>query len=170
MIEFLKTQDYEVKDPIYNFDENAGIDVYIPENTPEFVSVFKEKNPGIFIDNGVIKIPAGGDVLIPSGLHTRFSNDMALIFMDKSGIATKNKLKVGACVIDSSYQGICHIHLFNMNKDDSVNLTLGTKICQLVPVKLATQEVKIIGDMNPDDFFTEKTARGAGGFGSTGIN
>ena len=43
MIEFLKTQDYEVKDPIYNFDENAGIDVYIPENTPEFVSVFKEK-------------------------------------------------------------------------------------------------------------------------------
>ena len=31
MIEFLKTQDYEVKDPIYNFDENAGIDVYIPE-------------------------------------------------------------------------------------------------------------------------------------------
>ena len=41
MIEFLKTQDYEVKDPIYNFDENAGFHVYVPENTPDFGRVFK---------------------------------------------------------------------------------------------------------------------------------
>lgn len=168
MIKFLKTREYSVKSPVFNFEENAGIDIFIPEDTPEFKKVFEEKNKSSVLRDGSIFIPPNGDALIPSGLYTEFPKDVALIIKDKSGIATKKKLKVGACVIDSSYQGISHIHLFNMSSDWAV-VSCGTKITQMVPIKLAIDEVIISEDIDSKDFFTKETARGDGGFGSTGV-
>lgn len=172
MIRFLKTNKYEVKSPIFNLEENAGIDIFIPENTPEFKKAFEEKNyvlTGASLkDDGSILIPPNGDVLIPSGLYTEFPNDMALIVKDKSGIATKYKLKVGACVIDSSYQGISHIHLFNMSSDWTA-ISCGMKITQMVPVKLAVYDISVSEDLDSEQFFTKESSRGDGGFGSTGV-
>ena len=42
-MQFIKTRD--VKDPVRNPSENAGIDFYIPENNEEFRGDFKKKNP-----------------------------------------------------------------------------------------------------------------------------
>lgn len=160
---------YEVKSPVFNLEENAGIDIFIPENTPEFKKAFEEKNKtSILKDDGSIFIPPNGDVLIPSGLYTEFPNDMALIVKDKSGIATQRKLKVGACVIDSSYQGISHIHLFNMSSDWAI-VSCGMKITQMVPVKLALYDISVSEDLDSKEFFTKESSRGAGGFGSTGV-
>lgn len=58
-------------------DTDAGMDVYSIENTV---------------------IPAGGDALIPLGLMCEFPPGYSLIFKNKSGRATKDKLGVGACV------------------------------------------------------------------------
>ena len=86
--------------------------------------------------------------------------------MNKSGIALKKNLQVGACVIDEDYQGEVHIHLTNIGTQPC-SIEGGDKIvqCLLMPinydvVELATDE---------DDMWNgEETERGEGGFGSTG--
>ena len=46
-----------------------------------------------------VTIPAGGDALIPLGLQCEFPPGFSMIFKNKSGRSTKNKLGVGACVV-----------------------------------------------------------------------
>ena len=42
-MQFIKTRD--VKSPVRSVEENAGIDLFIPENTEQFRQDFKLKNP-----------------------------------------------------------------------------------------------------------------------------
>jgi deoxyuridine 5'-triphosphate nucleotidohydrolase len=103
------------------------------------------------------------DVLIPSGVHVNIPKDKVLIAFNKSGVATKNKLTIGACVIDSDYQGEVHIHLINQS-DKSIVLEEDQKIAQFVLVDAwhgSPKEVKF------EELYGVKTERGVGGFGST---
>src|SRR5687767_12317937 len=78
----------------------------------------------------------------------------------RSGLAAKNGLDVLAGVIDSDYRGeICCV-LYNTG-DESITLPAGGKICQLVVEQIITPEAAWVNDL-------DETARGAGGFGSTG--
>src|SRR5688500_9047072 len=78
----------------------------------------------------------------------------------RSGLAAKNGLDVLAGVIDSDYRGeICCV-LYNTG-DESITLPAGSKICQLVVEQIITPEAAWVNDL-------DETARGAGGFGSTG--
>lgn len=91
-------------------------------------------------------------VAIPSGFYGRVA--------PRSGLAAKNGLDVLAGVIDSDYRGeICCV-LYNTG-DEPINLSAGSKICQLIIEQIITPEAAWATDL--DD-----TARGAGGFGSTG--
>lgn len=60
-----------------------------------------------------IVLQPGESVLIPSGIHVKLDPGWALVFFNKSGIASKRHLDMMACVVDSSYQGECHINLMN---------------------------------------------------------
>ena len=86
-----------------------------------------------------------------------------LLILNKSGIATKKKLSVGACVIDSSYQGIIHYHVFNFSNEYQ-QVKCDEKIVQMVQLPIQTE-------MNVDKFtgFDNKTLRNSNGFGSTGL-
>lgn len=169
MIEFLKTRN--VKDPVWNFEENAGIDFYIPEKDDDVVKEIMEFNDkygnGVTIDGNVITIPAHEDILIPTGIKSKFPKTVGLMANNKSGVATKKKLVFGAQLIDTSYQGEWHIHLINTSNKPQT-LEFGTKCVQFVPVMLYTEGCTITTD--EANFFTETTNRGAGGFGSTGVN
>ena len=186
MIKFIKTRD--VKSPIRNVQENAGIDCYIPENTVEFIRDLKTKNPDLeiyatdifkegsfggckanyFISScGKIYIAPHKDILIPSGIRSKFGPELALIANNKSGVATKKKLIFGASVIDASYQGEWHYHLINTS-DNYQEISCGTKVIQFIPHLISTDELEVL-DLSPEEFYTEKTSRGDGGFGSTGI-
>lgn len=91
-------------------------------------------------------------VAIPPGFYGRVA--------PRSGLAAKNGLDVLAGVIDSDYRGeICCV-LYNTG-DEPINLPAGSKICQLIIEQIITPEAAWATDL--DD-----TARGAGGFGSTG--
>jgi dUTP pyrophosphatase len=122
---------------------SAGIDFFVPEDFPKSV-VFP-----------------GSAILIPSGIKAKIPAGHALIGFNKSGVALKRKLAVGACVIDSDYQGEIHLHLFNVGTDP-VAISPGEKIAQflLIPVDHCHIE-------EHDDIFDSKTERGNGGFGST---
>lgn len=168
MIDFLKVRN--VKDPIWNFDENAGIDLFIPEKDDAVVTEIMEFNDkygnGVTIDGNVITVPAHEDILIPAGIKSKFPKNVALMANNKSGVATKKKFIFGAELIDTSYQGEWHIHLINTSNNPQT-LEFGTKCVQFVPVLLYTEGCTVT--TNADGFFTEETSRGEGGFGSTGV-
>ena len=81
---------------------------------------------------------------------------------NKSGIASKRQLVVGACVVDSGYDGEVFINLHNIGNTTQI-LKSGDKLAQvvLVPVNTCGFEV-VTGEIN------NNTERGDGGFGSTG--
>jgi len=147
ILKFVKVKD--VKTPQYaEGGGNAGIDFFIP-NT--------------FVEQTVF---ANDDVLISSGIKMNIPKDHVLIAFNKSGVATKKKLDIGACVVDESYSGELHIHLFNTSANDVI-LSPGDKIAQfvLLPVSYA----KIIECQTEDECFAfTKSVRGDKGFGSTG--
>ncbi|HZI61739.1 MAG TPA: dUTP diphosphatase [Pyrinomonadaceae bacterium] len=97
-------------------------------------------------------VRTGLAVAIPPGFYGRVA--------PRSGLAAKNGLDVLAGVIDSDYRGeICCV-LYNTG-DESITLPAGGKICQLVVEQIITPEAAWVNDL-------DETARGAGGFGSTG--
>jgi dUTP pyrophosphatase len=91
-------------------------------------------------------------VAIPAGFYGRIA--------PRSGLAAKNGLDVLAGVIDSDYRGEMQCLLYNTS-DETIILPAGNKICQLIVEQIITPEPTWATDL--DD-----TARGAGGFGSTG--
>lgn len=65
-------------------------------------------------------------------------------------------------IIDSSYRGYIMAKVRNTSKDD-YNVEKGTRLFQICSRDLSPFEVKIVQELST-------TARGEGGFGSTGIN
>lgn len=182
MIQFIKTRD--VKSPVRDVNENAGIDVFIPNATEEFLFDLHKKNPyycrvsghfefnpakhGIITDDGKIYIAPHKDIIIPSGIRSKFPNNLALIANNKSGIATKKKLVFGASVIDASYQGEWHLHLINTS-DEYQLIECGTKAIQFIPHLISTDELEVL-DQTPEEFYKDSNSkRGEGWQGSTGL-
>jgi dUTPase len=177
MIQFLKTKDYPVKDPSGKRGIDAGIDFYVPAYSDGFVKAFKEKNPDkeILQEEGTgkyyIAVPGNSDVNIPSGIYSKFAPNVALIGANKSGIATKKKLIFGAHVIDTSYQGIIHLHMINTSTEEQ-RIYLDEKIVQFVPYILDITPIKVFdeNETSKDVFFPTQTDRGDKGFGEgTGL-
>lgn len=138
-----------VKTPVRGTNGSAGIDFYVPDDYP----------------SNLCAIEPGDRFFIPSGIKANVPDGFALIAMNKSGVAMKKGLMVGACVVDSDYQGEIHLHLINAS-NKTVTIEPGDKLTQflLVPVNHCLVEI-----VNEDDLFTEETSRGSGGFGSTGV-
>jgi dUTP pyrophosphatase len=147
-MKFYKLRD--VKSPSRGTPQSAGIDLYIPN------------------DFGYRTLAPGESVLIPAGIKANVPEGYAFISFNKSGIATKKHLAVGACVIDEDYQGEIHIHVYNYSNNDSITINPGEKIiqCVLLPVNYA--DVEIV-ESEEDLWDGKETERGQGGFGSTGI-
>jgi len=179
-MQFIKTR--VVKDPVRDVKENAGIDFYIPENTEEFRQALFNKNPKLFlneanevpdktsyftVETGEIVIAPHQAIIIPTGIKSKFGPELALIANNKSGIATKKQLIFGASVIDCSYQGEWHINLINTS-DEYQTLKCGEKAIQFIPHLISTDPVEIV-DLPEEEFYTEKTSRGEGWQGSTGL-
>ena len=168
-IKLLKVR--EVKDP-QRRDGDAGIDIFVPEKTDEFARALAIKNKIVMLSEAGdgIKVNPHESILIPTGIKSEFDSSLALVAFNKSGIATKTGLIVGACVIDSSYQGEWHVHLINTTNEVQV-VKFGQKITQFVPLQIGVDKLKVsnIKDVSEDEFFLGTTERGAGGFGSTGV-
>ena len=138
-----------VKTPTRGTIGSAGIDFYVPNDYP----------------NSLRRVAPGERYFIPSGIKANVPEGYALIAMNKSGVALKKGLMVGACVVDSDYQGEIHLHLVNTGTND-VTIEPGEKLTQflLIPVDHCPVEV-----VDESDLFDDETTRGSGGFGSTGV-
>jgi dUTP pyrophosphatase len=79
----------------------------------------------------------------------------------RSGLAFKNGIDVMAGVIDSSYRGEIGVILYNTDKDNEFHVNVGDRIAQLIIESHYNFEFSEIKELS-------ETARGSGGFGSTG--
>jgi dUTP pyrophosphatase len=145
IISYSKVRD--VKDPAFGTTGSAGFDVFVPRDLG---------------DNSITIYPKKS-VKIPTGLHFNIPDGYALIFFNKSGIASKKSLVLGACVIDSDYQGEVIVNLHNIGEDMQV-LFPDDPISQLI--LLETPNV-VLEQTPMSELYQQTTSRGAGGFGST---
>jgi dUTP pyrophosphatase len=161
---FSKTR--KVNSPLRAHEIDAGIDFFCPTlSMADLIkaSALNEYNCEITKNEDGIIVSGHKDVLIPSGIYVNVNPGMALIAFNKSGIATKKKLIVGACVIDSGYQGEVHIHLINTKSDDVV-IDFGQKIAQFIYMPIS---MEFPVELPREDLYKDASARGSGGFGST---
>ena len=135
-----------VKTPMRSTDGSAGIDFFVPESITEHW------------------IKPNEDVNIPSGIKVKLNPGTALLAVNKSGIATKSKLIVGACLIDEDYTGEVHLHVINYSNKPQ-RIFAGQKLVQFLLINYIKDEITLIED-DVDDVF-EPTTRGDKGFGST---
>jgi len=110
-----------------------------------------------------VTIPAGDRAMIPTGLSIALPGPewVALVYA-RSGLAIKHGLAPANCVgvIDSDYRGEVVVGLLNSSKED-YTVEPGERIAQLVIMPVTQARITVVDEL-------DETARGAGGFGSTG--
>ena len=104
-----------------------------------------------------------GSSLFPTGLKIEVPEGYMLEIKNKSGIASKRGLLVGACVVDRGYTGEIFVNLHNPS-DRTQTIYAGQKIAQAVFVKIR-EDIEIIESEN---IYDKETSRGDGALGSTG--
>ena len=93
---------------------DAGLDVFFSPETPLSVVL----NPG-------------DSKILPTGLKFGVPHGYMLEVKNRSSVAAKRSLVVGACIVDSGYAGEVFINLHNVGTKLQV-LSAGDKIAQLV--------------------------------------
>ncbi|MFC3230855.1 dUTP diphosphatase [Marinibaculum pumilum] len=113
--------------------------------------------------DGPLSLPAGGRAMVPTGLAIALPDGFEAQVRPRSGLAARHGVTVlnAPGTIDADYRGEIKVLLVNLG-EAAVELQPGDRIAQLVvaPVTRATWSEQ---DALPD------TARGGGGFGSTGL-
>jgi len=114
-------------------------------------------------------IRAATPTLIDTGVSVQIPpNHVGLVF-SRSGLAKHGiTLTNSVGVIDSDYRGNIKVSLIcNVDNDRDVFINRGERIAQLVVVPIVLPQVQVVDE---DDEEWLNTARGTGGFGSTGKN
>jgi len=132
-----------VKTPSRGTSVSAGIDFYVPED----------------FETQVLK--PGQSVLIPSGIKAQVPRGYALIAFNKSGVATKQGLQVGACVVDEDYRLEIHLHVINIS-DKNQTVVTGQKLVQFILMPVSYLDIEEVDNI-------ENNTERKGGFGSTGL-
>ena len=143
ILRFCKIRDVKSHSLAHQYD--AGIDFYVPA---------EYRSDGI---------KPGYSSKIPSGIKTYVPPGMALVAFNKSGVATKHGLQVGACVVDSGYEGEIHMHVMNVSHR-TVFILPDTKLVQFLLLPIGVPELLEVEEYR---LFNRESERGEGGFGST---
>ena len=109
-----------------------------------------------------INIAPGTTAVIPTGLSVSIPNGYEVQIRPRSGLAAKNNISVlnTPGTIDADYRGEIKVILINHGKE-SFKVEKGFRIAQMIVCPVIKAQIREVDDLS-------KTARGAGGFGSTG--
>ncbi|MEK7586662.1 MAG: dUTP diphosphatase [Patescibacteria group bacterium] len=139
MILKIKKLNLEAKVPSYAHPGDAGLDLFALQEV-----ILK---PGEFT-----RIQTGVAIEIPTG-------NVGLIW-DKSGMAANFGLKILGGVVDAGYRGEVQVGMINLSQK-SYTIEKHHKVAQMLIQKVESPEIKEVDELSD-------TARGSGGFGSTG--
>ena len=110
-----------------------------------------------------VVIPSGKIMLVPTGVFMELPVGYEAQVRPRSGLALKHGITVlnTPGTIDAGYRGEVGVILINVGPDD-FTIARGDRIAQMVVQQLT--DVQLVAVEKLSD-----TARGAGGFGSTGV-
>jgi dUTP pyrophosphatase len=114
------------------------------------------------IDGPLVLLP-GTTELIPTGISIYIADPgLAAVLLPRSGLGHKNGIVLGNLVglIDSDYQGPLMVSTWNRGTS-AFTINPGDRIAQMVFVPVVQVGFEVVEDFSG-------TARGAGGFGSSG--
>ncbi|CDO93952.1 unnamed protein product [Kluyveromyces dobzhanskii CBS 2104] len=132
----------DAKVPTKGSTSAAGYDIYASQ-------------PGVIPARGQGIAKTDISFTVPVGTYGRIA--------PRSGLAVKHGIQTGAGVVDRDYTGEVGIVLFN-HSDKDFQINKGDRVAQLILERIVEDaEVLVVESL-------EDTARGAGGFGSTGKN
>lgn len=114
----------------------------------------------LYSDESLILSP-GQHGYIKTNIKIALPEGYVGLFWDKSGLAKNHGLHILGGVIDAGYRGELTVTLVNLGKEE-YSIEVGQKITQLLIQAVATPEVF-------ETVIDEQTARGANGFGSSGL-
>jgi len=101
--------------------------------------------------------------LVPTGIAIHLDDPgLAAVLLPRSGLGHKHGIVLGNLVglIDSDYQGQVMVSVWNRGSHP-FTITPGERIAQMIVVPVVQVELEVVAQF-------EESARGAGGFGSTG--
>jgi len=116
----------------------------------------------------VLRVAPGASILVPTGCKFAIPHGYMMEIKNKSGIAYKRQLLVGACVVDSGYEGEVFVNLHNIGSDTQI-LSPGDKVAQGVVIPVI--HARFMASENPDIYDwcpITISNRGTGALGSTG--
>jgi dUTP pyrophosphatase len=131
--------------PTYHSEHAAGLDVVagVPENAP-------------------VALAPGARALIPTGFAIELPPGFEAQLRPRSGLALKSGVTVlnSPGTIDADYRGEVKVLLVNLGAESFV-VRRGERIAQLVVARVEHVRIEPVSELGG-------TARGEGGFGSTG--
>ena len=131
--------------PSYQSDHAAGLDLLaaVPAEAP-------------------LTIAAGARALVPTGVAIALPEGHEAQVRPRSGLAVRHGLTVlnSPGTIDADYRGEIQVLLINLG-DESVTISRGMRVAQLVIAPVVRTHIVEVASL-------DQTARGKGGFGSTG--
>lgn len=135
--------------PSYETDGAAGAD--LRANFPEGLR------------EGVV-IEPGARALVPTGLRLAIPQEYEVQIRPRSGLALKHGITLpnSPGTIDSDYRGPLGVIVMNAGQE-AFHVSHGMRIAQMVVAPVVQARFDVVDDLH-------ETARGAGGFGSTGAD
>ncbi len=143
-VKFKVLDNYNVSLPKYETQGSAGLDLRANIENP------------IILEPGQVRlIKTGLAIALPLGYEAQIRS--------RSGLALKNGIIVlnSPGTVDPDYRGEIGIILMNLGSN-SFTIEPGMRIAQMVIAKYETANIVLVEEL-------DSTARGIGGFGSTGL-
>ncbi|MGY9048788.1 deoxyuridine 5'-triphosphate nucleotidohydrolase [Puniceibacterium antarcticum] len=117
-----------------------------------------------FADRGAVDLAVGARMLVPTGLRLAIPEGYEVQIRPRSGLALKHGIVLpnSPGTIDWDYRGPLGVIVMNLG-DSPFRITHGDRIAQMVVAPVVQASFDVVEAL--DD-----SARGAGGFGSTGVS
>lgn len=133
--------------PAYQTERAAGLDLSAALDKP-------------------VRLEPGARALIPTGLALAIPDGYEGQVRPRSGLALKHGISIvnAPGTIDADYRGMVQVCLINLGQEPYLVEPLA-RIAQLVICPVIQAELVLLGELE----LLDETARGAGGYGSTGV-
>lgn len=132
----------EARLPRRAYDGDAGLDLFSVE---------------------AVKLKPGERASVSTGIAIEIPEGQAGLVLPRSGLAARHGIALvnAPGLIDSGYRGEVRVLLLNTDRRETFEIAPGERIAQLVLVRIETPEVAEVQEL-------ALSARGSGGFGSSG--
>lgn len=153
-IKFVKLRENAII-PNKAYKGDAGLDLYFASTEPKND---KEHRCDIIINPGESK-------LLGTGLKFYFSQDYFVLIRNRSGMAAKKNLVVGAEIVDAGYAGEVFVNLHNIGNAPRI-ISDGDKIAQFVVLPNYSVLAEEISDIEYNELM-KNSERKDGALGSS---